>query len=146
MKARFKYRIYPKPHQILPLAKAFGCARVVWNDALAIYKKAWSEGKARPKDVDKQVITQAKKIEERAWLSEVSVVHLQQSFRDLQQAWNNYFSSLKGERKGKKIGNPKFKKKQSRQAIRFTQRGFTVHNKPAFILTIIKINMAFFLT
>ena len=127
MKARFKYRIYPKPHQIVPLAKAFGCARVVWNDALAIYKKAISQGKSRPKDVDKQVITKAKKNEERAWLSEVSVVHLQQSFRDLQQAWNNYFSSLKGERKGKKVGSPKFKKKQSRQAIRFTQRGFTLH-------------------
>ncbi len=78
MKARFKYRIYPKPHQILPLAKAFGCARVVWNDALAIYKKAWKEGKLRPKNVDKRVITQAKKTEERAWLSDVweSVIRL----------------------------------------------------------------------
>ncbi len=70
MKARFKYRIYPKPHQLAPLAKAFGCARVVWNDALAIYKQAISEGKPRPKDVDKQIITKAKKTEERAWLSE----------------------------------------------------------------------------
>jgi len=38
MKARFKYRIYPKPHQLEPLAKAFGCARVIWNDALAGYQ------------------------------------------------------------------------------------------------------------
>ena len=136
MKARFKYRIYPKPHQLVPLAKAFGCARVVWNDALAIYKQASSEGKPRPKDVDKQIITQAKKTEERAWLSEVSVVHLQQSFRDLQQAWNNYFASLKGERRGQKVGSPKFKKKQSRQAIRFTQRGFTLHSNSVKIAKI----------
>ncbi len=141
MKARFKYRIYPKPHQIVPLAKAFGCARVVWNDALAIYKKASSEGKPRPKDVDKQVITKAKKTASRAWLSEVSVVHLQQSFRDLQQAWNNYFSSLKGERRGKKVGSPKFKKKQSRQVIRFTQRGFTLHSNSVKIAKIGHIPM-----
>ena len=136
MKARFKYRIYPKPHQLMPLAKAFGCARVVWNDALAIYKQAISEGKPRPKDVDKQIITKAKKTEQRAWLSEVSVVHLQQSFRDLQQAWNNYFASLKGERSGQKVGSPKFKKKQSRQAIRFTQRGFTLHSNSVKIAKI----------
>ncbi|MDJ0716144.1 MAG: RNA-guided endonuclease TnpB family protein [Prochloraceae cyanobacterium] len=141
MKARFKYRIYPKPHQIVPLAKAFGCARVVWNDALAIYKKASSEGNPRPQGVDKQVITKAKKTEERAWLSEVSVVHLQQSFRDLQLAWNNFFKSKKGERKGKQVGSPKFKKKQSRQAIRFTQRGFTLHSNSVKIAKIGHIPM-----
>ena len=128
MKARYNYRIYPKPHQIEPLAKAFGCARVVWNDALWLYKKASTEGQPMPQNVDKQVITQAKKTSERCWLSEVSNIVLQQSFRDLQQAWNNYFKSLKGKRKGKKVGRPKFKKKQSRQAIRFRKGGFTVHS------------------
>ena len=128
MKARYQYRIYPKPHQIEPLAKAFGSSRVVWNDALWVYKNAFRNGEPRPKDVDKLVITQAKKTESRAWLSEVSVVPLQQSFRDLYQAWNNYFSSLKGTRKGKPLGLPKFKKKTSRQSIRFTLRGFSVHS------------------
>ena len=65
MKARYSYRIYPRPSQIVPLAKAFGCARVVWNDALAIYKQASAYRLPRPKNVDKQVITQAKKTEER---------------------------------------------------------------------------------
>jgi putative transposase len=128
MKARFKYRIYPKSQQIEPLAKAFGCARVVWNDALAIYKKAYADGLPRPLDVDKLVITSAKKTEERAWLAEVSNIVLQQSFRDLQQAWSNFFDSCNGERKGKKVNLPKFKKKQSRQTIRFRKDGFTVHS------------------
>lgn len=136
MKARYRYRIYPKPHQLEPLAKAFGTARVVWNDALAIYKEAFKEGKERPKNVDKLVITQAKKTEERHWLSEVSVVHLQQAFRDLQQAWTNFFNSKKGKRKGKSVGCPKFKKKQFRQAIRFTQRGFTLHSESVKIAKI----------
>ncbi len=129
MKARYNYRIYPKPSQIEALAKAFGCARVVWNDALWLYQKANKQGLPMPKDVDKQVITQAKKTPDRAWLSEVSNIVLQQSFRDLQTAWNNYFSSLKGKRKGKTVGKPKFKKKQSRQAIRFRKGGFKVHSQ-----------------
>jgi putative transposase len=141
MKARYRYRIYPKRKQVIELAKAFGCARVVWNDALAICQKAFKEGKERPKDVDKLVITEAKKTPERAWLSEVSVVHLQQAYRDLQQAWSNFFDSLKGKRKGKKVGCPKFKTKQSRQAIRFTQRGFSVHSQSVKIAKIGHIPM-----
>ena len=129
MKARYQYRIYPKPNQVVPLAKAFGCARVVWNDALWVYKKAFREGLPRPKDVDKQIITQAKKTEERSWLSEVSNIVLQQSYRDLCTAWNNYFSSLQGGRKGKPVGKPKLKKKQSRQSIRFRIGGFSVHSQ-----------------
>ena len=141
MKARYNYRIYPKPHQIEPLAKAFGCARVVYNDALWLYKKALIEGLPIPKDVDKQVITQAKKTPDRAWLSEVSNIVLQQSFRDLQTAWNNYFSSLKGKRKGKKVGFPKFKKKQSRQAIRFRKGGFKVYSQSVKLAKIGHVKM-----
>ena len=136
MKARYNYRIYPKPNQIQPLAQAFGCARVVWNDALWLYKKASIEGQPMPKDVDKLVITQAKKTPERAWLKEVSNIVLQQSFRDLQTAWNNYFSSLKGKRKGFPVGRPKFKKKQSRQAIRFRKGGFRVASNSVFLAKI----------
>lgn len=141
MKARFRYRIYPKPHQIEPLAKAFGCARVVWNDALAIYTGAANNKQPFPSDVDKLVITQAKKTPERAWLSEVSNIVLQQSFRDLQTAWSNYFSSLKGKRKGKKVSRPRFKKKQSRQTIRFRVGGFSVHSCSVKIAKIGQIKM-----
>ena len=128
MKARYQYRIYPRPTQIEPLAKAFGCSRVVWNDALWVYKNAFRNGEERPKDVDKLVITQAKKTEARSWLSEVSNIVLQQSFRDLQTAWNNYFSSKNGKRKGKPVGKPKLKKKTSRQSMRFRKGGFSVHS------------------
>ena len=128
MKARYQYRIYPRPTQIEPLAKAFGCSRVVWNDALWVYKNAFKNGEPRPKDVDKLVITQAKKTPERAWLSEVSNIVLQQSFRELKQAWNNYFSSLNGTRKGKPVGKPKLKKKTSKQSMRFRKGGFSVHS------------------
>ncbi len=62
MKARYQYRIYPRPTQIELLAKAFGCARVVWNDSLWIYKNAQKLGLPRPKDVDKLVILKQRKL------------------------------------------------------------------------------------
>ena len=137
MKARFKYRIYPNSTQRIQLTKQFGCNRIVWNDALAIYKK---EG-IHPKDVDKRVITQAKKTQERHWLAEVSNIPLQQSFRDLKQAYTNFFNSLKGKRKGKKIGEPKFKSKHSRQTARYRIGGFSVHSESVKIAKIGHIKM-----
>ena len=137
MKARFKYRIYPNTNQRIQLAKQFGCNRTVWNDALAIYKK---EG-IKTKNVDKRVITQAKKTQERAWLAEVSNIPLQQSFRDLKQAYSNFFNSLKGKRKGKKIGEPKFKSKHSRQTARYRIGGFSAHSESVKIAKIGHIKM-----
>jgi putative transposase len=36
MQLRYRYRCYPSPAQQQALARTFGCARVVWNDALAL--------------------------------------------------------------------------------------------------------------
>lgn len=58
----------------------FGCVRVVYNDALAICKQ--SNKKPKSAELQKMVITQAKKTEQRSWLSEVSVTPLQQSVAD----------------------------------------------------------------
>jgi putative transposase len=46
---------------------------------------------------------------------------LQQALADLNAAYRNFFASLKGERKGPKMGAPKFRsRKDHRQAARFT--------------------------
>ncbi|NJK55451.1 MAG: IS200/IS605 family element transposase accessory protein TnpB [Pleurocapsa sp. SU_5_0] len=143
MKARYNYRIYPKQSQLTPLAKAFGSSRVVWNDAWWLYKNAERNKLDRPTKISNLVITQAKKTEERSWLSEVSSVVLQQSLRDLQQAWDNYFSSLKGGRKGKAVGRPKPKKKHSRQAIRFASNAFSVHSQSVYLAKIGHVKVVF---
>ena len=98
MKARYQYRIYPTDQQKQSLAQLFGCVRVVYNDALAICKQ--SEKKTSSAELQKRVITQAKKTEARGWLSEVSNIPLQQSVADLGVAYKNFFDSLKGKRKG----------------------------------------------
>ncbi|MDQ0604868.1 putative transposase [Streptomyces canus] len=46
---------------------------------------------------------------------------LQQSLRDAEAAYRNFFASLQGARKGPKMGAPRFKsRKDSRQSLRFT--------------------------
>lgn len=141
MKARYNYRIYPKQHQLPLIAQAMGCARVVWNDALRLYKDAEKNGTDRPKKISNLCITQAKKTTNRAWLADVSSVVLQQSINDLQTAWKNYFDSKQGRRKGKEVGKPRWKKKQSRQAIRFASNAFSVHSQSVKLAKIGHVKM-----
>jgi putative transposase len=123
MRLRYQFRLYPSAPQKIDLAKAFGCARVVWNDALRARQDAYTQGLPRPKvgELSRRFITEANKTKERSWLGDVSAVVLQQSLRDLETAYGNFFASRKGARKGPKMGPPKFKKKTSRQAVRFTR-------------------------
>ncbi|WP_367267896.1 RNA-guided endonuclease InsQ/TnpB family protein [Okeania sp. SIO2C9] len=128
MKARYKYRVYPDNVQKKALAKLFGCCRTVWNDSLAYCNELYKEGKKKPSNAElqKQFITQAKKTENREWLKEVSNIPLQQSLNDLNAAYQNFFNSCKGKRKGKPARPPKFKSKKSRQTARFRKGGFKI--------------------
>ncbi|MFH8572926.1 RNA-guided endonuclease InsQ/TnpB family protein [Streptomyces sp. NPDC017993] len=121
MQLRYSFRLYPNDPQRSALAQAFGCARVVYNDALRARETARAEGTPFLKsgELSRLLITAAKKTDERAWLGEVSAVVLQQSLRDLDAAYRNFFDGLKGKRPG--VGAPRFKsRKDSRQAVRFT--------------------------
>ncbi|MEO3863649.1 transposase, partial [Acrocarpospora sp. B8E8] len=127
MKLRYNYRIYPDPSQRQALARLFGCVRVVWNDALAMRKAARKAGKPYISggDLAKFCITAAKRTPEREWLGEVPAVPLQQVLRDLDQAYQNFFDSVSGKRKGPRMGLPVFKSRRDRrQAARFTRTAF----------------------
>jgi putative transposase len=95
----------------------------VYNDAVRAREDARRAGGPFPTAgvLSRKLITQARQTPERSWLGEVSSVVLQQSLRDAESAYKNFFASLKGERKGAKTGAPRFKsRKDSRQSIRFT--------------------------
>ncbi|GHF65875.1 transposase [Kitasatospora xanthocidica] len=129
MYLRYSYRIYPTSGQCASLARTFGCARVVYNDALAARKEARKAGRPYPKstDLQKLVITGAKKTAERAWLASVGVDPLIQSLRDLDTAYRNFFDSVSGKRAGRPVGLPRFKsKRDNHQSLRFTRNGFRV--------------------
>ncbi|MFF3336126.1 RNA-guided endonuclease InsQ/TnpB family protein [Streptomyces sp. NPDC002888] len=123
MQLRYAFRLYPEPGQRAALAMAFGCARVVFNDAVRAREDARAAEKPYPRAaaLSQQLVTQAKHTPQRSWLAEVSSVVLQQALRDVESAYRNFFASLKGERKGPKMGAPRFKsRKDARQSIRFT--------------------------
>jgi putative transposase len=129
VRLRYNYRLYPTPGQRIALARAFGCARVVFNDGLRARQEAHEAGQPYLTDGDLSArLTAAKATPERAWLNEVSAVVLQQALADLNAAYRNFFASMKGQRKGRRAGPPKFRfRKDTRQAVRFTRNAwFTV--------------------
>ncbi|GHI46454.1 MULTISPECIES: RNA-guided endonuclease InsQ/TnpB family protein [Streptomyces] len=131
MQLRYNFRVYPSAGQRGALSKAFGCARVVFNDGLRARQEAHAAGLPYIKDGDlqKQVVTAAKRTEGREWLGEVSSVVLVQSLRDLHTAYRNFFNSVSGKRKGPKVAPPRFKSKHdNRQAIRLTVNGFSLRS------------------
>ena len=134
MKARYQYRIYPTSIQRRALAQLFGCVRVVYNDSL--YQCRQSEKLPKNSELQKLNITQAKKTKARAWLSDVSNIPLQQSIADLGVAYKNFFDSLSGKRKGKKMGYPKFKRKDNRQSARFRKGGFSIKRGKVYLAKI----------
>ena len=120
---RYAYRLNPTPSQCQALARALGCARVVFNDAVAARRAARESGAPFPTDAAlSKALTAAKRTPERAWLGEVSAVVLQQALADANTAYRNFFTSCKGTRKGRKLGAPRFRTRRDRaQSIRFTK-------------------------
>ena len=101
---RYNYRLYPSSGQRAALARAFGCARVVFNDALRARQDAHAAGLPYLTDSELSArLTAAKATPERAWLADVSAVVLQQALADLNAAYRNFFASTTGTRKGPKI-------------------------------------------
>ena len=122
MQLRYNYRLGPARQHRIAFGRAFGCARVVFNDALAAREEAHAAGLPYITDAEVSArLTAAKASPGRAWLGEVSSVVLQQALADLNAAYRNFFASATGKRKGPKIKPPRFRsRKDHRQAIRFT--------------------------
>lgn len=130
MQLRYQYRVYPTPGQQNKLAQAFGCARVVFNDSLRARQVAYEAGvKLSDTDVQKLVVTEAKRTPEREWLGQVASVVLVQACQDARAAYRNWFDSCSGKRKGRRIGAPRFRsRKDNRQSIRLTRNGFSIRS------------------
>lgn len=140
MQLRYNFRLYPTVGQQQALARTFGCARVVFNGALRMRRDALAAGAPWPKsgDLSKLLITQAKKTPERAWLSDVPVVVMQQALRDLDAAYRNFFDCRSGKRKGPKVREPRFKSKRDNwQSARYTRQAFRV--LPSGLLYVAKV-------
>ena len=113
----FKYRFFPTDQQAAQLARTFGCARYVYNQALEYRSKSWQQEKKSIGYHDTaSKLTEWKKEPEKAFLSEVSSVVLQQSLRNLDTAFTNFFE--------KRAQYPTFKSRRARQSARYTTNAF----------------------
>ncbi|MFI5067388.1 MAG: RNA-guided endonuclease TnpB family protein [Streptosporangiales bacterium] len=135
VQVRYRYRLYPSPGQRDALARAFGCARVVFNDCLRLRDACHAAGeKISDTEVQRRVVTLAKSTPERAWLGEVASVALVQACQDARRAYRNWFDSLSGKRKGRKAGHPRFRaRKDNRQSVRLTRNGFALHGNRLYV-------------
>jgi putative transposase len=110
------YRLCPTSGQRAALARAFGCARVVFNDGLYARQAAFDEGQPYITDAELSArLTAAKATPERAWLGEVSAVVLQQALADLNAAYRNFFASVTGQRQGPRVAPPRFRTRRDRR-------------------------------
>jgi putative transposase len=117
------------------LARTFGCARVVYNDSLRLREEAHAAGeKVSDTEVQRRIITLAKATADREWLAEVASVALVQACQDARRAYRNWFDSMSGKRKGRKVGHPRFRsRKDRRQSVRLTRNGFALHGSKLYV-------------
>jgi putative transposase len=142
VQVRYRYRIYPAAEQRRALARAFGCARVVYNDCLRLREACHAAGeKISDAEVQRRVVTLAKLTPERAWLAEVASVALVQACQDARRAYRNWFDSLSGTRKGRKVGRPRFRRKHHRQSIRLTRNGFSLRGERLYVAKVGEIRV-----
>ena len=110
-----KVRLYPSEEQKVILNKTFGCCRVVYNERLAEhdnYSNTYRDNPNKPKF--KGILVKELREKKYPWLGEDTIAEaLIQSQRNCEQAYSNFFKSRKGQRKGRKVGRPKYKSKKS---------------------------------
>lgn len=110
-----KIRLYPSEKQKVILNKTFGCCRVVYNERLTEHINYYSTYRGNPnRPKFKGALPKELREKKYPWLGEDTISEaLMQSQRNCEQAYSNFFNSLKNQRKGKKAGYPKFKSKKS---------------------------------
>ena len=92
VKRAYKYRFYPTPEQAAELSRTFGCVRKVYNLALEARTAAWYRRKECVSYVQSSaMLTQWKRSDDLAFLTEVSSVPLQQALRHLQSAYARFW-------------------------------------------------------
>ena len=115
MKRAYKYKIKPTMKQQHQLQQVFGCTRFIYNWGLDIKSKSWSiEHKTISYFELAKKLTELKKNEKYKWLKQIPAECLQQSLRNLDNAYTQFFKGIKS--------FPRFKtKKNSKNCAKYTQ-------------------------
>jgi putative transposase len=111
----YKYRLYPNKAQQELLAVQFGHTRFVYNYMLGLRKDRYQEtGEGLSYQDTTALLTELKRDPEHKWLREADSQVLQQSLKDLDRAYQNFFEG--------RARYPRFRSRRGKQAIRYPQR------------------------
>ena len=117
MKKGVRFRIYPNRQQQKLILQTFGCCRLIYNKGLAMREEAYKQGERVGYNQTSAMLTALK--QELEFLREVDSIALQQSLRDLDRAYTNFFQ--------KRTKYPKFKSKHDKhQSYRTINQGNNV--------------------
>jgi putative transposase len=126
MERAYRYRFYPTAEQESLLRRTMGCARLVYNKALAARTEAWYERQERVGyNQTSSMLTSWKQQEDLEFLNEVSCVPIQQGLRHLQTAFTNFFAG--------RAKYPNFKKKRNGGSAEFTKSAFRWRDGQVFL-------------
>ena len=119
----YKYRIYPTEEQKVQINRTFGCCRFIYNHFLTMKIELYNKEQKSLLYINcSKILTQLKK--EKEWLKEPDKFALQNSLKDLDSAYKNFFKGIK--KGNKNQGFPKFKRK--RDIYRSYRTNFTENN------------------
>lgn len=109
----FKFELMPNGEHIRKLKQFCGCSRFVFNQALAWQKEQYERDNTIKFSYTKIASLLPEWKKEYDWLKSCHSQVLQQSLKDLERAYRNFFR--------KQSDFPKFKKKGVKESIRFPQ-------------------------
>lgn len=108
MNKSFKVRIYPNKEQQILIDKTFGCTRFIYNFMLNLKQKLYKNFNINLSYNNmSKIFTKLKR--HKLWLKEVDAVSLQQSIKNLDNAYQKFFNGEK---------YPKFKSKKDKNSYR----------------------------
>lgn len=94
MQKGIKFRIYPNREQQNLINQTLGCCRLIYNRGLAMRKEAYENGQKIGYSQTSAMLTELKRGEDFAFLKEVDSISLQQSLRDLDRGFTNFFRNV----------------------------------------------------
>ncbi len=119
----YRFALDPAPAQERMLRSHAGAARFAWNWGLARCMQRHAAEGSWYSGIDLHKLWNAEKKADPAlaWWDQNSKCAYQEAFRDLDRALRDFIKSRKGERKGRRLGFPRFKKRgRCRDSFRFT--------------------------
>ena len=116
MQKGVKFRIYPNKEQKDLINQTFGCCRLIYNKGLAMRNETYNNGGRIGYSQTSTMLTMMKKCDDFAFLKVVDSIALQQSLRDLDRGFVNYFQ--------KRAAHPVFRSKHDHhQSYRTINQG-----------------------